>query len=201
MAAVESATRLTPRPHAWRLVQVGELLRRSHRVHEQALARLDRLEVGAALSADGTVVLSGELAGELEALGDTIAELAAQLQLLTSDLPDEPVEVGAAEAALAASDDLAAGILDEARLLLAARLLPAREGWPLLAGALRGADAHWEWGETSVARLLGGFRGVSAEGVEQVLVEAGISPHARLASCAPEQVVRLAGALERHCGA
>lgn len=190
---------VTPeRCDAWRLVQIGELLRRSHRAHEQALAQVDRIEVGAELSATGTVTLTDAVAGELEALGEAIAELAAELQVLTAGLPDEAVEVAAEDVRREAASDLATGIFDEPRALLAARVLPFEDGWPALANGLRGSDAHWAWERMTVTQLLGGFRGASAGTVARVLGEAGVPARRPFAACAHEQLMRLAAALDRH---
>ena len=190
---------VTPdRCHAWRLVQIGELLRRSHRAHEQALAQVDRIEVGAELSATGTVTLTDAVAGELEALGEAIAELASELQVLTAGLPEEAVEVAAEDVRREAADDLATGIFDEARALLAARVLPVHDGWPALAAGLRGSDAHWGWEQLTVAQLVGGFRGVHARDVARVLGEAGMPARRPFAACEHGQLMRLAAALDRH---
>ena len=193
---------ITPgRRHAWQLLQIGELLRRGHRAHERALVRVERIEVGAELSDTGAVVMSDEVSGELEALADAIADLAAQLQVLAAGLPDEPVEVAAHDARRDAAQDLSAGIFDETRARLAARVLPLEDGWPALAIALRGSEAHWEWEETTVAQLVGGFRGARASNVAQVLGDARVRPQLRFSACTPEQLTRLADALDRHAGA
>jgi len=193
---------VTPdRRHGWRLVQIGELLRRSHRAHELALAQVDRLEVGAELSATGTVTLTDDVAAELELLGEAIAELAAELQVLTAGLPDEPVDVAAEDVRREAAGDLATGIFDEARALLAARVLPVHDGWPALATGLRGSDAHWGWEQLTVAQLVGGFRGAPAGRIARVLGEAGVPARRPFAACEHEQVMRLAAALDRHAAA
>jgi hypothetical protein len=190
---------VTPdRRHAWQLVQIGELLRRGHRAHVRALAHVEPIEVGAELSA---VVMSDEVAAELETLAHSISDLAAQLQVLAGGLPDEPVEVAAEDARRDAAQELSAGICDETRARLAARTLPLEDGWPALAVALRGSEAHWEWEETTVAQLVGGFRGARASAVAQVLGDARVRPQLRFAACSPEQLSRLADALERHAAA
>jgi hypothetical protein len=192
---------VTPdRRHAWQLVQIGELLRRGHRAHERALARVEPIEVGAELSDTGAVVMSDEVSGELGALADAIADLAVQLQVLAGGLPDESVEVVADDARRDAARELSVGIFDEPRARLAARVLPLEDGWPALAIALRGSDAHWEWEETTVAQLVGGFRGARASDVAKVLVEAGLRPQLRFSACEPDQLARLADALDRHAG-
>jgi hypothetical protein len=190
---------VTPdRRHAWQLVQIGELLRRGHRAHVRALARVEPIEVGAELSDTGAVVMSDEVAAELEMLAHSISDLAAQLQVLAGGLPDEPVEVAAEDARRDAARELSAGIFDETRARLAARTLPLQDGWPALASALRASEAHWEWEETTVAQLVGGFRGARASNVAQVLGDACLRPHLRFAACSPEQLSRLADALDRH---
>jgi hypothetical protein len=98
---------LPERRYAWRLVQVAELLRRSHALHEQALVELDRIEVAAELAGDGAVTLSRAATGKLESLADAIADLGNQLRLLTSDLPAVTVEICAGDVAEEAAADLA----------------------------------------------------------------------------------------------
>lgn len=189
---------LPDRRDAWRLVQVAELLRRSHRMHEQALVELDRIEIASELACDAAVTLSDVATGALEAYGDAIADLATQLRLLTADLPTGTVEIAPGDAAREAAADLASGIFDEARAVLAARVLSVADGWPALADALRSADAHWGWEVTSIAALIGAFRGARDVDVAHVVVDAGVAPDALFALCTPEQIERLAAALEQH---
>lgn len=185
------------RRYAWRLVQVAELLRRSHRLHEEALAELDRIEVAGQLAADGSITLSAPTTGELECYAEAIADLASQLRLLTNDLPTETVEIAARDVAREAAADLAEGIFDEQRALLAARVLSVEEGWPPLVEALLGSDAHWGWETTGVAELLGTFRHADPVDVARVVEEAGVDPHVPLALCTAEQIDRLTAAIDR----
>jgi hypothetical protein len=189
---------VTPSRHnAWRLVQVAELLRRSHRLHEQALIELDRIEVAAELST-APVTLDATVTGELASLGEAIADLAGQVRVLTNDLPEDTIEIAAGDVAHEAADDLAAGIFDEQRAVLAARVLHAADGWPALADALRSTDGHWSWDTTSVAALLGSFRYACEGDVARVVAAAAVDPDTPFALCTREQIVQLASALERH---
>jgi hypothetical protein len=177
---------VTPgRRHGWRLVQIADLLRRSHALHLDALERIERLGDAAGLPAD------------LERLSDAIADLVGQLQVLARGLPDERVEVGLDDVQAGAAIDLAAGIYDEARALLAARVLDAGDGWPALAEALRSTDAHWDWETVTVERLLGSFRDVGAGEVAAALAAAGIDAPLPFASCTTGQALGLASALDR----
>lgn len=185
------------RRYAWRLVQVAELLRRSHRLHEEALAELDRVEVAGHLAADGSITLSAPTTGELERCAEAIADLASQLRLLTNDLPAETVEIAARDVAREAMADLEAGIFDEQRALLAARVLSAEEGWPALVEALLASDAHWGWDTTSITDVLSAFRHVDLVEVARVVEEAGVDPHLPLGLCTAEQIGRLAAAIDR----
>ncbi len=184
------------RRYAWRLVQLAELLRRSHRLHEWALVEIDRIEVAAQFVVDGSTTLGETTTAELEAYGEAIADLAYQLRVLTNDLPTEAVEITAGEVACEAAADLEAGIFDEHRVLLAARVLTVEDGWPALAASLHASDAHWGWDTTSVAGLLRAFRGADALDVARVVEEAGIEPDALFSLCAPEQIRHLATKLE-----
>jgi hypothetical protein len=180
---------------AWQLVQIAELLRRSHRMHERALTVLDRAEVDAELAADELLTLHERVATELELCGEAIAELAVQIQLLTSDLPAGALEISFDDLAREAGDDLASGIFDEHRALLAARVLPVIVGWPALAESLRASDAHRGWEQTTVEQLVGGFRDADPAVVRELLREAGVAPDLRFAACSPDQLERIADGL------
>jgi hypothetical protein len=189
---------VTPeRRHAWRLVQIADLLRRSHALHVEALDRIERLEIDAELASDVPPTLGDDVTAELERLGEGIVDLVGQLQVLTRGLPDEDVKVGLEDVRTDAAVDLAAGIYDEARALLAARVLSADTGWPALAEALRSTDAHWGWETVTVERLLGSFREVGPDEVTATLAAAGIDAPLEFAACTTGQALGLASVLDR----
>jgi hypothetical protein len=98
----------------------------------------------------------------------------------------------------AAAADLADGIVDPRRVLLAARLLDVRHGWPALAASLVAGDVVSAWGALTVGELIGRFRDADARVVARVVEEAGLRPGSRFAACPAEQLVAVAAGLRRH---
>lgn len=181
----------------WTLVQLSELARRV----EQLL--LDGITLaGPHLHADMPAGAALRLtATDVHRVVASLAEgveIGEQLELLASRLPDGPVDAGYDAVRDAAAADLARGIADPARVLVAARLLDVEHGWPALAACLRGADAVATWGRLGVEELLARFRGADRDIVLALAAEAGLEPAARFASCPPERLAALADGLQRH---
>jgi hypothetical protein len=187
---------VSEQPSGWSVLQIAELVRAADALLLDGLERLPG--VTADLPEDADVVLPSADTAELRALGELLAELAGQLQTLTDELPDGAVDVDYHEIAEAAADDLARGIIDPARALLAARVLPVETGWRALARALRSTDTHAAWDATSAAELLRSFRGADERLVARVLAVARLAPETSFGACDESAMARLAAALEEH---
>ena len=99
----------------------------------------------------------------------------------------------------AAAVDLASGILDPRRVLVAARLLDVERGWPALADSLAAGDVVSAWGGLTVDALLGRFRGADPSDVALVTAEADlVEPDVPFSACPPARLAALAGALRAH---
>jgi hypothetical protein len=136
----------------------------------------------------------------LKRTGSEIVDEAAQLESLVAGLPESEIRVTPASVRVGAAAQLADGILDVRTVLLAASVLPVDEGWRALASALRTSDAHEFWSETTVADVLGRFRGAKPAVAGRLLHEAQIDPSALWPSLPAASVARLAGLLERANG-
>jgi hypothetical protein len=180
----------------WQLVQIAELLVRIERLGGRALRILG--EVDADLAEDASLSLSGEELAELSVLVLDLAQLAERVQELAEALSDAHVGVAYPDVAAAAAEELAHGIIDARRARLAVRLLDRDTGWRALAQALAQGDSHTAWEDTTIADLLGGFRGVDASEVRALAADAGLSADAEIAGCEPAEVLRLAACLEQH---
>lgn len=128
------------------------------------------------------------------------AEIAEQLELLASRLPDGPIDASYEAVRAAAAADLAAGIVDPRRLLLAARLLDVPHGWAALAESLGGSDVCSTWDGLVVETLLCSFRGADRARVHEVAREAGLEPGAQIATCPSDRLLALAAELRRASG-
>ena len=180
---------------AWTLVQTAELLREAD---ELLLASLRMLgpEAHAGFPEDAVLTLDLDAVEAVHSLLAELGDVGDRLRVLGDCLPAAAAELRYEDLRAAAAEDLASGIADPARALLAARTLDLAEGWPALAEALRTGDAHADWHEITVARLLRRFRGATAAAVEEVLAAAGIASDATFAACPPERLDRLATVLE-----
>ena len=125
-------------------------------------------------------------------------EISEQLELLAARLPDEAIEAPYDAVRDAVVADLAGGIVEPRRALLAARLLDVPSGWDALAASLAAGDVVSAWGGLTVEELLGRFRGADPRAVAQVVEEAGLEPGARFAACPAERLAALAAGLRRH---
>ncbi len=176
-----SRTSSTP---AWTLIQALEVLRR---IGEHVSGDFVFHE------GDGEpIVTSAASVAVLKQTGADLIDEATQLESLVERLPDAEVRVTAEEVQAGASRQLAEGVLDVRTARLAAGVLPVAVGWPALASALRRSDAHRFWNETTVADLLGRFRGATPEAVDRVLEQAQVGSSTLWVALAARTVARLA---------
>lgn len=181
----------------WTLVQLSELTRRAEELLLDGIAIVG-LNVHAGMPPDGTVALGdAELRRVTAALAEGV-EIAEQLDQLASRLPGDAVEAGYDEVRDAAAADLAAGIGDARRVLLAARMLDVTHGWPALATALRAGGVAAAWEGLTLEALLCRFRGADRPTVVRIVGEAGLTPSARWSVSRPERLAALAAGLNRH---
>lgn len=178
----------------WRLVQIANLLRRSHALHRSALSILAGVSAG--IPSGDTVELDACDMAEIERLGAEIADLTSQLQLLSDTLTAGPTTISTTALRTDAQRALAAGSFDPHITLLAARALTAEDGWPALASALRCTDAHTSWHAVTAARLVTAFRNTDERVVARTMADAALDADLELSACNREEVARLARALE-----
>jgi hypothetical protein len=182
----------------WTLVQLSELVRRAEELLLDGITLVGP-HAHAGMAADATIELApDELARVASQLTEGV-EIAEQLDLLAARLPRNAGIRASYEAVRnAAAADLANGIVDPRRMLLAARLLDVARGWPALAASLTAGDVVSAWGSLTVLELLGRFRNADPSLVGQIAAEAGVDQDTRFAACPPEQLEALAAGLRRH---
>lgn len=176
-----TSTASTP---AWTLLQALELARR---IEEHVSGEFAFYKGG------GEPIVTS--AATIAVLKQTAAELideSAQLENLVERLPDTEIRVTAANVQAGASRQLAEGIIDVRTALLAASVLPVAIGWPALARALRGSDAHRFWNATTVVDLLRRFRGAQPDALDRVLEQAQVDGSTLWVELAARTVGRLA---------
>jgi hypothetical protein len=181
----------------WTLVQLAESVRRAERLLLDGIALVGP-HAHAAMPADAAIELSAD---ELRRLVASLAEgveIAEQLDLLSARLPDTGLAAPYEAVRDAAAADLAEGIVDPRRVLLAARVLDVAHGWGALAASLAAGDVVSAWEALTVEQLLGRFRGADPRVVAQVVEDAELEADARFASCSPERLAALAAELRRH---
>jgi hypothetical protein len=181
----------------WTLVQISELVRRAEELLLDGIALVGQ-HAHAGMPSEATIELG---AGELRRVSASLiegVEIAEQLELLAARLPHDGIEAGYDAVRDAAAADLASGIVEPRRALLAARLLDVPHGWTALAASLAAGDVVSAWGTLTVEALLGRFRGAEAGVIAQVVEEAGLEPSTRFAACPPERLAALAAGLRRH---
>jgi hypothetical protein len=132
--------------------------------------------------------------GQLGALSEEVAELASQVALIVDDLPVDALDAAPWEIADAARTALAEGIADDQRVLAAAALLKAEQGFPALAESLTDSDAHAHW-TARVVDVLAAFRDVDETRARQAAALAGVPGTARFSELPPERVLELAHTL------
>jgi len=180
----------------WTLIQLLEQIRRA----EELL--LDVITVAGphlhgGMPSDARLELTAtDVRRILTALGESV-DIAEHLELLATHLPDRALEVGYEAVRDAAAADLAQGIVDPRRALLAARLLDVTHGWRALATALGTADAVATWEGLTVEELLLRFRGADRGVVRELIAAAGLKPGARFATSSSERIAALADGLRR----
>jgi len=181
----------------WTLVQLSEHVRRVEELLLDGIALLGP-HAHAAMAPGATIELGPAELRRLVAALTEGGEIAEQLELLAARLPAGELSASYENVRAAAAADLASGIVDPRRLLLAARVLDVEHGWPALAASLAAGDVVSAWGGLSVEALLGRFRDADPALVALVAAEAGVEPGAPLAQCSADQLAALAGGLRRH---
>jgi hypothetical protein len=174
----------------WTLVQLSELVRRAEELLLDGITLVGP-HAHAAMATDATIALGPDELRRISGALSEGVEIAEQLELLAGRLSGARVAAPYAAVRDAAAADLADGIVDPRRLLIAARLLDAAHGWPALAASLSAGDVVTAWG---------GLRDVDRDAVERVAAAAGVDPAERLSACAPERLAALAVGLRRHAG-
>jgi hypothetical protein len=181
----------------WTLIQISELVRRAEELLLDGVALVGP-HAHAGMQAAATIELDAD---ELRRVAVSLiegVEISEQLELLAARLPAGGIEAPYDAVREAVAADLAAGIVEPRRLLLAARLLDVGEGWEALAASLTAGDVVSAWGGLTVETLLGRFREADPSVVAQVVEEAGLQPGTRFAECPAEQLATLAARLRRH---
>jgi len=181
----------------WTLIQISELVRRAEELLLDGVTLVGP-HAHAGMPPDATIGLG---AGELRRVAASLlegVEISEQLELLAARLPDDRIDAPYDAVRDAVADDLATGIVEPRRVLLAARLLDVPTGWEALAASLAAGDVVSAWGALTVEELLGRFRGADPRAVAQVVEEAGLGAGMRFAACPAEQLAALATGLRRH---
>jgi len=181
----------------WALVQLSELVRRAEELLLDGITLVGP-HAHAAMAPDARIELD---AAEMRRLAAALlegVELAEQLELVATRLPAGGFDTDYVAVRDAAAADLASGIVDPRRALLAARVLDVPHGWAALAVSLAHGDVVSAWDTLGVRTLLGRFRGADSDLVAQVVSESGIGSDQSFATCAPEQLDALATGLRRH---
>jgi hypothetical protein len=177
----------------WMLVQMHEGLAECSRELHDAVLQLSGVhrlmpDVARVARSATTIGQVKETVARAHTLIEIIAELAEAL-------PWRGVDATHAQVARAAVNDLRQGILNVDRVRWASGLLPAADGWPVLADALELADPMAWWGETSVGELLSSFRDVPPNGVRDVLRYARLDARAVFSTCTSDEIEALRDAL------
>lgn len=186
---------MSPNAAAWRIVQIGELVRRAEQLHLAVMHVLPP-EASAEISAGAVAPMTAAEIEEIATHAGEAAEIAEQIRQLAQSLPGEDIEIGYADVRDSAAADLAHGVLDPDRVLVGARVLDVRIGWPALAEGLRAVDIRDSWTGWAPRGMLSSFRGAGRQLVSRALDLAGISPETAYADCTPEQLARLAQTID-----
>jgi hypothetical protein len=180
---------------AWQLVQIAELVRRAEELHLRAMNLLPP-EARADIPERAVATMPAVEIEQLATAAAEGAEIAEQIRQLAQSLPDEDVEIAYEDVREAAAVDLARGMLDAERVLVAARVLDVASGWPALAETLRIVDIRDSWTDWTPRRMLSAFRGAGRQLVTLALQLADIPPETAYADCTAEQLARLADAID-----
>lgn len=189
---------VTAADHGWRVLRLVELLRALELHQDRALRILYRFD--AAMPVSFAFTLDAGPVARLHREGAEIVQLVEQIETLLAALPEEDAVTVTYDDARASADRVlrAGDALDPAAVLLAAQLLDRATGLPALAEGLRRSETYASWGETTVGRLLGAFRGVSPQLVRRIATAARMAPGTELAGCHPDEVAQLAEQLDLH---
>jgi len=180
---------------AWGLVQIAELVRRAEQTH-LAVMRLLPGEARADLPEHASASMTGAAIQELQDLVAEGAEIVEQVGDLARSLPAEDVAITYEEVRSAAAADLAEGILDAERVLVAARVLDTEIGWPALAEGMRAVDIRESWTGSTPCATLCAFRGADRPVVKRALRLAEIPWEAGYHDCTADQLARLADVID-----
>lgn len=153
---------------AWRLVEIAELVRRGEQLHLSAMSLLPA-EVRAEMPKETDTTMPAVDIEQLASIAVESVEIAEQVRQLAQSLPDEDVAIVYEDVREAAAADLEQGVLDHERVLVAARVLEVRNGWPALAEALRVVDIRDSWTHATPCRTLSAFRGAGRQLVSRAL--------------------------------
>lgn len=181
----------------WTLIQISELVRRAEELLLDGITLVGP-HAHAGMPPDATIELG---AGELRRVAASLlegVEISEQLELLAARLPGDRIDAPYDAVREAIAEDLATGIVEPRRVLLAARLLDVPHGWEALAASLAAGDVVSAWGALTVEELLGRFRDADPRVVAQVAQEAGLESGARFATCPAERLAALAAGLRCH---
>jgi hypothetical protein len=181
----------------WTLVQISELVRRAEELLLDGITLVGPHAHGG-MPSDATIELGADALRRVATSLIEGVEISEQLELLAARLPDGRMEASYDAVRDAAAADLARGIVEPRRALLAARLLDVPQGWEALATSLVAGDVVSAWGALTIEELLGRFRDADPHVVAQVAEEAGLEPAARFAACPAERLAALAAGLRRH---
>ncbi len=184
----------------WRLVEIAELVRRHQQLQMEALELLPSEACAEMPQGTDTEMFAADIE-RLTSIANESADIAEQVRHLAQSLPDEEVEIVYGDVCEAAAADLTDGMLDHERVLVAARVLDVRRGWPALAEGLRVVDIRDSWASATPRRTLSAFRGAGRALVSRALQAGGISSDAAYIDCAPEQLSSLADAIDELGGA
>ncbi|MFL5817203.1 MAG: hypothetical protein ACJ76L_06330 [Conexibacter sp.] len=184
-------------PAGWALIQISELVRRAEELLLDGITLVGPHAHGD-MPSEATIELGAdELRRVVASLLEGV-EISEQLELLAARLPGDQIDAPYDAVRDAVAGDLATGIVEPRRVLLAARLLDVSTGWEALAASLAAGDVVSAWGALTVEELLGRFRNADPRTVAQVVEEAGLEPGMRFAACPAERLAALAAGLRRH---
>jgi hypothetical protein len=173
---------------------MAEVLRSTSRLISDADEYLRDLTVR--MPADTITQIPHDRVAAIATIADDVAQLAMRAQSLGEVLHGRPLEVAYLDVAADAAADLADGVADPQRAMLAAQLLNFPEGWRALADCLRTVEVHETWHGVTVGTMLSAFRGVSPQLARQAAATANLAPGTEFTACSPDDIARLATALE-----
>jgi hypothetical protein len=183
----------------WTLVQLSALVRRAEELLLDGFTLVGP-HANADMRADAEIAVDGAAMRRVAGSLAEGVEIAEQLELLAERLPATTVAADYRAVSDAAAADLACGIVDPRRALLAARLLDVSRGWPALADALAAGDVVSTWEELTVEAMLRRFRAADPRVVERVAAEAGVALDTPFSACPPDRLAALADGLRRRAG-